>query len=210
MKVKLIHITPDVENVISYCARVSNPKNQSNYNTASKLLKYCIKHKHWSIFEMGSMCIEIETSRAIAAQILRHRSFSFQEWSQRYSDSSTLGFELYRARRQDAKNRQNSIDDLNPLVAGSFELAQQFLYNTSKVLYKGFLKMGVAKESARFLLPLNTSTRFYMHGNIRSWLHFIELRTGNGTQKEHMEIAEECKKIFIKEMPNISEALGWK
>lgn len=210
MKVKLIHSTTHAEEEIVYAARVSNPKNQNNMDTAPKLIKYLIKHKHWSPFEMASMCVEIETSRAIAAQILRHRSFSFQEFSQRYADVSDLGFELVEPRRQDTKNRQNSIADLPAEDCDWFLNTMIGIQETAKLAYNEALKRGVAKEQARFLLPLNTTTRLYMHGNVRSWVHYIDLRCANGTQKEHQEIAEECKKIFNKQFPAIAEALEWK
>ncbi len=210
MKCELVHITPSAEKQIVYCARVSNPKNQDNYKTAPKLIEYCIKNKHWSIFEMASMCIEVETSRAIAAQILRHKSMNFQEFSQRYADVSELGFEECEPRRQDEKNRQNSIDDLSSQDKMWFKDTMQNLQDQSKQAYAEALNRGIAKECARFLLPLSTTTRMYVMGNIRSWVHYIELRAANGTQLEHRMIAEECKKIFIKELPNVAKALEWK
>lgn len=203
--VKLISITPNCEKTIMYCARVSNPKNQDSDNT--KLLDYCLKHGHYSIFEMGNMVLEIKTSRAIAAQILRHRSFTFQEFSQRYAEAQD--FELYQARRQDTKNRQNSIDDLTPEEQDWFLNAQEQVILLANDLYRQALEKGIAKECARFLLPLNTSTKLYMNGSIRSWIHYIDLRTANGTQLEHAEIAEACKKIFIEQMPNIAKSKGW-
>ena len=209
MTVKLITQTPDAEKTIAYVARVSNPNNQDNENYAG-LLKYCIKHQHWSIFEQASMTLEIETTRGIAAQILRHRSFTFQEFSQRYADSTSLGdIELPELRRQDTKNRQNSTDDLDPEVVDKFNRQMITLFSSSKALYESMLKQGVAKECARFVLPLATPTRIYMTGSIRSWIHYINLRSANGTQKEHMLIAEECKKIFIEQYPTVSEALDW-
>lgn len=204
-KVDLISITPETEKHIMYCARVSNPKNQNSENI--KLLDYCINHGHWSIFEQASMTVEILTSRAISAQILRHRSFNFQEFSQRYSKSQN--FITYEARRQDRKNRQNSIDDLDENTKYWFEMAQKSLHIKCQTLYEEALSKGIAKEQARFLLPLSTETKLYMTGNIRSWIHYIDLRSGNGTQKEHQEIALKCKEIFIKELPNISKALKW-
>tara|TARA_Y100001970_G_scaffold292117_1_gene432013 strand:+ start:6651 stop:7283 length:633 start_codon:yes stop_codon:yes gene_type:complete len=209
MTVKLITQTPDAEKTIAYVARVSNPNNQDNENYAG-LLKYCIKHQHWSIFEQASMTLEIETTRGIAAQILRHRSFTFQEFSQRYAESTSLGdIELPELRRQDTKNRQNSTDDLDPEVVDKFNRQMITLFSSSKALYESMLKQGVAKECARFVLPLATPTRIYMTGSIRSWIHYINLRSANGTQKEHMLIAEECKKIFIEQYPTVSEALDW-
>lgn len=204
-KVNLISITPEAEKHIMYCARVSNPKNQNSANTS--LLHYCIKHGHWSIFEQAHMTLEITTSRGISAQLLRHRSFCFQEFSQRYSKSQD--FIIYEARRQDLKNRQNSVDNLSENTKYWFELAQKDLIAKSTALYEQALNMGIAKEQARFLLPLSTQTKLYMSGNIRSWMHYIDLRSANGTQKEHQEIALQCKEIFKKELPNISKALKW-
>lgn len=205
MKVDLISITPDAEKTVMYCARVSSP-NQENDNP--KLLSYCIKHGHWSVFEQATMTIEIQTSRAISAQILRHRSFSFQEFSQRYAAVSS--FEKYEARRQDNKNRQNSIDDMSQADKEWFEYAQEEVQKSAMWHYDEALKRGIAKEQARFLLPMSASTKLYMTGNIRSWIHYLELRCGNGTQLEHKVIADEIKKIFIQQLPIISEALGWK
>ena len=202
MKTKLISITPDAEKTIMYCARVSNPKNQDSENT--KLLDYCIKHGHWSIFEMAHMTVEITTSRAIAAQILRHRSFSFQEFSQRYAEAQE--FEIYQARSQDPKNRQNSLDDMSDYDKDWFKAAQEYIQEESIKLYKEALAKGIAKEQARFLLPLSTQTKLYMTGSIRSWMHYLDVRTGNGTQLEHMEIANEIKKIFIEQLPVIAKA----
>lgn len=204
-KVNLIHITPFCEKHIAYCARVSSP-HQDNPEY-EKLLKYCIEHGHWSIFEMGNMCIEIITSRALSAQILRHKSFSFQEFSQRYAKNNNIC--EYKARRQDLKNRQNSIDDLDQNTQDWFLHAQKRVANLSLELYNEAVSKNIAKESARFLLPLGTETKLYMNGNIRSWITYINLRTGNGTQEEHAEIARKCKEIFIKEMPVISRALVW-
>ena len=209
MTVKLVSITPDAEQTMAYIARVSNPSNQDNEKYAG-LLKYCIKHNHWSVFEQSSMSLEIETTRAIAAQILRHRSFTFQEFSQRYAASTALGdIDLPELRRQDEKNRQNSTDDLDPEMVEKFNKQMITLFSSSKALYESMLKQGVAKECARFVLPLATPTRIYMTGSIRSWIHYINLRSANGTQKEHMLIAEECKKIFIEQYPTVSEALDW-
>lgn len=211
MAVKLVSVTPDAEKTMSYCARVSNPANQDSDNYA-KLLKYCIDHKHWSIFEQAFMTLEIETTRGIAAQILRHRSFTFQEFSQRYADTSLLSNEipLFDIRRQDTKNRQNSIDDIDNLVKMKYNVLIREHFAKAKALYDSMIKDGIAKECARFVLPLATPTKLYMSGSVRNWIHYIELRSSNGTQKEHMDIANMCKDIFIKEFPTISEALTWK
>ena len=207
MKVNLITVTPDAEKHIAYCARVSNPSNQNNESIAG-LLKYCIKHQHWSIFEQAFMTLEIETTRGLAAQILRHRSFTYQEFSQRYAESTTLGdIELPELRRQDDKNRQNSIDDLDPKVVEKLNRQMNTLFSSAYSLYNQMLDEGVAKECARFVLPLATPTRLYMSGTVRSWLHYIELRTGHGTQKEHIEIASECKRIFSEQFPTIASAM---
>jgi len=208
-KVKLISVTPDAEKHIAYVARVSNPKNQNNENFAG-LLKYCIKHGHWSIFEQSFMTLEIETTRGIAAQILRHRSFTYQEFSQRYADSNLLGeVELPELRRQDSKNRQNSIDDLDPEVVEKLNKQMNTLFSSAFSLYNQMLEKGVAKECARFVLPLATPTRIYMTGSARSWIHYINLRSGHGTQKEHMDIANECKSIFVEQFPSVAEAMEW-
>ena len=194
---------------MAYIARVSNPSNQDNENFAG-LLRYCIKHQHWSVFEQSSMTLEIETTRGLAAQILRHRSFTFQEFSQRYADSNLLGeIELPELRRQDTKNRQNSIDDLDPAVVEKLEKQMNTLFSSSLALYNQMLEDGVAKECARMVLPLCTPTRIYMTGSCRSWIHYINLRSAHGTQKEHMEIAEACRKVFIEQFPSVSEALDW-
>jgi thymidylate synthase (FAD) len=206
--VELVNVSPDAEKQVAYCARVSNPNNQNNENI-SKLLKYCIDHNHWSIFEMAFMTVEINTTRGLAAQILRHRSFTFQEFSQRYADTSDLGeIPVPDLRRQDTKNRQNSIDDIDVCKKEEWEalIAQHFA--TGKHLYDLMLKDGIAKECARFVLPLATPTRLYMSGSIRSFIHYISLREKNGTQKEHIDIAKKCKKIFCQQFPIISEALG--
>jgi thymidylate synthase (FAD) len=206
MNVKLVHITPECEKHITYCARVSNPNNQDN-KEYEKLLSYCIKNNHYSIFEMVNMCLEITTSRAISAQILRHKSFSFQEFSQRYTESTE--FEDYNARKQDIKNRQNSTNDLSDEIKNWFCL-KQIENNTSALnLYKMALDKGIAKECARFLLPLSTKTKLYMNGNIRSWMHYINLRCDKSTQLEHRLIAEKCKKIFKEQLPIVSKALNW-
>jgi thymidylate synthase (FAD) len=208
--VSLVSATPDAEKHIAYCARVSNPSNQGN-DSFEGLLKYCIKHKHWSIFEQSFMTLEIETSRAIAAQVLRHRSFTFQEFSQRYADSSLLSdkIELPELRRQDTKNRQNSTDDLDPFIKQKLEMQMQTLFDSSMALYQQMLESGVAKECSRMVLPLAVGTRLYMSGSLRSWMHYIDLRASNGTQKEHMIIAEGCKKIFCEQFPIIGAALEW-
>ena len=209
MTVKLVSVTPDAEQLMAYIARVSNPSNQDNEKYAG-LLKYCIKHNHWSVFEQSTMTLEIETTRAIAAQILRHRSFTFQEFSQRYAASTALGeIDLPELRRQDAKNRQNSTDDLDPEIADKFERQMITLFSSSKALYESMLKQGVAKECARMVLPLCTPTRIYMTGSCRSWIHYINLRSAHGTQKEHMVIAEACRKVFTEQFPAVSEALEW-
>ena len=209
MTVKFISITPDAEKTMAYIARVSNPKNQDNENF-SGLLRYCIKHQHWSVFEQSSMTLEIETTRGIAAQILRHRSFTYQEFSQRYADSNLLGnIELPELRRQDSKNRQNSIDDLEPEMVEKFNRQMNTLFSSAFGLYNQMLEAGIAKECARFVLPLATPTRIYMTGSCRSWIHYINLRSAHGTQKEHMDIANGCKKIFVENFPSVSEALEW-
>jgi len=209
MTVTLVSITPDAEQTMAYIARVSNPSNQDNEKYAG-LLKYCIKHNHWSVFEQSSMTLEIETTRAIAAQILRHRSFTFQEFSQRYAASTALGdIPLPELRRQDTKNRQNSIDDLNDFVTQKLQMQMQTLFNSATALYNQMLEEGVAKECARMVLPLCTPTRIYMTGSCRSWIHYINLRSAHGTQKEHMDIAEGCRKVFTEQFPAVSEALEW-
>jgi thymidylate synthase (FAD) len=209
MSVKLISVTPDAEKLMAYCARVSNPNNQDNDNYA-KLLAYCIKNKHWSIFEMASMGLEMNTTRGIAAQILRHRSFNFQEFSQRYADTTLLAEEipLFELRRQDDKNRQNSIDDMSDEIRYKWNSKIREHFSKAKALYDGMIADGIAKECARFILPLATPTRLYVYGNIRSWITYIALREKHGTQKEHMIIAKECKRIFSEEFPIITESLG--
>jgi len=208
-KVALIVVTPNAEKTMAYVARVSNPKNQENEDF-SGLIKYCIKNEHWSVFEQAYMTLEIETTRGIAAQILRHRSFTFQEFSQRYADSTQLGeIPVPELRRQDTKNRQNSINDLPEKISREFERKIQEHFENSLNLYESMLKEGVAKECARFVLPLATPTKIYMSGSCRSWIHYINLRSGHGTQKEHMEIAENCKNIFQEKFPTVSKALGW-
>lgn len=203
----LLNELPDAgpEQLVMYCARVSNPTNQTSGKTG--LLKYCLEHGHVSIFEMANMVFEIETSRAIAAQILRHRSFSFQEFSQRYAAAQSI--EVYQARSQDNKNRQNSIDDMSDENKQWFLDAQKQHNDSALNLYQQALDRGIAKEQARFLLPLSTTTKLYMNGSLRSWIHYLQLRCGNGTQKEHQEIALEIRKQFCQELPIIGEALGW-
>ena len=210
MNVSLVSVSPDAEKHMAYCARVSNPNNQENDNYAG-LLKYCIKHQHWSIFEQAFMTLEINTTRGLAAQILRHRSFTFQEFSQRYADTKLLetNIPLPELRRQDTKNRQNSIDDISEAQSKMLLGRIQNYFNEGLDLYNELLREGIAKECARFVLPLATPTRIYMSGSVRSWIHYIELRSGHGTQKEHMDIANDCKSIFIKRFPTVSEALGW-
>lgn len=206
--VKLISVTPDAEKTIAYIARVSSP-HQDNPEIAG-LLKYMIREGHWSPFEMANMVLEIRTSRAIAPQIIRHKSFHFQEFSQRYAEVGSESYIIYLPRRQDEKNRQNSIDDLNEATQTAFIEAQKAVANISFAYYKWALERGIAKECARFLLPLNTETKLYMNGTLRSWIHYIQLRSSeHGAQKEHSDIAAECKKIFIKQFPVISEALEW-
>ena len=210
MNVSLVSVSPDAEKHMAYCARVSNPNNQDNDNYAG-LLRYCIKHQHWSIFEQAFMTLEINTTRGLAAQILRHRSFTFQEFSQRYADTNLLdtNIPLPELRRQDTKNRQNSIDDI-PEDQSKMLLGRiQNYFNEGLDLYNELLREGIAKECARFVLPLATPTRIYMSGSVRSWVHYIDLRSGHGTQKEHMDIANACKSIFTEQFPTVSEALEW-
>ena len=207
-QVKLIHSTPDGDNLIAYMARVSNPANQNNTETSSKLISYLIKHKHWSPLEMVNMCVEINTTRSISAQILRHRSFSFQEFSQRYAavlDDPVIPD----LRRQDTKNRQNSIDDLDPYTKQELQLKARFIYDQSMMLYDEMLGAGVAKECARDVLPLSSPTRMYMNGTLRSWVHYCDLRCANGTQLEHKIIADQCKELIIQQFPMVAEACGY-
>ena len=209
-KVCLVSVTPDAEKTIGYIARVSNPKNQENPNVAG-LLKYCIKHGHWSVFEQATMTLEISTTRAIAAQILRHRSFTFQEFSQRYADASQLDnrIPMFELRRQDNKNRQNSIDDVDEYTKQRYEILVQKHFDEAMDLYKKMVDDGIAKECARFVLPLATPTKIYMTGNLRNWIHYIQLREKNGTQLEHKRIADIVKTHFICQFPIISSALDW-
>ena len=207
--VQLISLTPDAEKTMAYIARVSNPKNQDN-DDYSKLLSYCIKHEHWSVFEQSFMTLQIETNRGIAAQILRHRSFTFQEFSQRYADSSQLGnIPLPELRRQDFKNRQNSIADLSDEIKQRFNQKIAAHFKEASVLYEELLSEGIAKECARFVLPLATPTRIYMSGSCRSWIHYIHLRSAYGTQEEHKNIALNCKSIFKESFPIVSKSLDW-
>jgi thymidylate synthase (FAD) len=198
---------PTADELMAYVARVSNPKNQGNLDTMPKLLGYCANHKHWSVFEQADLTVEIQTSRAIAQQILRHRSFTFQEFSQRYAEA--LDFELYEARGQDSKNRQNSLDNMEPKTKEYFAAVQQEVWEKSYALYNVLLASGVAKECARFILPLNTATTIYMKGNVRSWIHYIDLRTMPGVQKEHRDIAVAIKGVFKEYYPLTTEAIGW-
>ena len=208
-KVELISLTPDAEKTMAYIARVSNPKNQNN-DDYSRLLSYCIKHEHWSVFEQSFMTLQIETNRGIAAQILRHRSFTFQEFSQRYADSSQLGnIPIPELRRQDLKNRQNSIPDLPIELKERFEKRIESHFQDGSKLYEELLTAGIAKECARFVLPLATPTKIYMTGSCRSWIHYINLRSAHGTQEEHKSIALNCKTIFIQSFPIVSKSLGW-
>jgi thymidylate synthase (FAD) len=199
----------DVQELVAFCARVSNPSNQFNTDTSEKLIKYLIKHQHWSPLEMVSACLEIETTRDIARQILRHRSFSFQEFSQRYADpTKDLSFVLREARLQDTKNRQNSVENDNPAIAAWWEERQKRVINEAKEAYEWAILNGIAKEQARAVLPEGlTVSRLYMSGTIRSWIHFIELRSANGTQKEHQEVARECAKVIAEVFPLANELL---
>ena len=208
MNVQLVWATPNAEEMITRMARVSAPKNQDNMDTAPRLLKYLIKHKHWSPFEMANMTVEIETTRAISPQILRHRSFSFQEFSQRYADTSELGSAVIpHLRRQDQKNRQNSIDDLSADVVANYYRRISELYEDAEHLYREMVSNGIAKECARAILPLSTQTRLFMNGTIRSWIHYLQLRESNGTQLEHHQIAREIKRIFCEQFHIIGEAV---
>lgn len=199
------------QEVITYVARVSNPHNQENYRTSSGLLKYCIQHAHWSIFETAFMTLEVNTNRGIAAQVLRHRSFTFQEFSQRYADTKLLDqtIPIPDLRKQDKKNRQNSTNDLPPGMVEDYQKKIESHFEAGMALYNNLLDNGVAKECARFVLPLSTPTRIYMTGSCRSWIHYINLRTAHGTQAEHMELAENCKSVFTQVFPDIAEALEW-
>lgn len=207
MTVELVHATVNAEELITKMARVSAPNNQNNMDTAPRLLKYLIEHKHWSPFEMANMCVEIQTTRGISAQILRHRSFSFQEFSQRYADVTLIGSaEIPQLRRQDSKNRQNSVDDLDAEQVGNYYRRIGQLYAEAEDLYRDMVSNGVAKECARNILPMSTRTRLYMNGTLRSWMHYIQLREAHGTQLEHQVIAKKIKSIFVKQFPIIAEA----
>jgi thymidylate synthase (FAD) len=208
--IKLISVTPDAEKTMAYVARVSNPKNQDNEKFAG-LLRYCIQHGHWSVFEQAHMTVEINTTRGLAAQILRHRSFTFQEFSQRYADVSFIREEIPipELRRQDDKNRQNSIDDVDPQTIEKYNKKMRKQFDMAIDLYKEMLRDGIAKECARFVLPLATPTRLYMTGSVRSWIHYIDLRSAHGTQKEHIDVVEGIRNIFKKQFPTVSEALQW-
>ena len=209
MNVKLITVTPNAEETMGYVARVSNPNNQDNPKVAG-LLGYCIKHQHWSVFEQAHMTLEIETTRGIAAQILRHRSFTYQEFSQRYANTNMLGkIEVPDLRSQDDKNRQNSIDDIPQAQKARLQGQIERYFAEGLDLYNELIREGIAKECARFVLPLATPTRIYMTGSVRSWIHYIDLRSAHGTQKEHMDIAEACRQIFIEQFPIVSTALNW-
>ena len=209
MNVKLITVTPNAEETMGYVARVSNPNNQDNPKVAG-LLGYCIKHQHWSVFEQAHMTLEIETTRGIAAQILRHRSFTYQEFSQRYANTNMLGkIEVPDLRSQDDKNRQNSIDDIPQAQKARLQGQIERYFAEGLDLYNELIREGIAKECARFVLPLATPTRIYMTGSVRSWIHYIDLRSAHGTQKEHMDIAEACRQIFIEQFPIVSTALDW-
>ena len=208
--IKLVSVTPDAEKTMAYVARVSNPKNQDNEKFAG-LLRYCIQHGHWSVFEQAHMTVEINTTRGLAAQILRHRSFTYQEFSQRYADVSFIreDIPLPELRSQDEKNRQNSIDDVDPAIVEKYNVEMRKHFDQGIDLYKKMLRDGIAKECARFVLPLATPTRLYMTGSVRSWIHYITLRSAHGTQKEHMDLVENVRKVFIEQFPTVSEALEW-
>ena len=210
MMVKLVSATPDAEQHMGYVARVSNPKNQDNPNV-SGLLKYCIQHGHWSVFEQAFMTVEINTTRGLAAQILRHRSFTFQEFSQRYADTNLLDsvIPVPDLRSQDNKNRQNSNDDIPQEKKEEYQALIARHFSEAMDLYNALLQEGVAKECARFVLPLATPTRIYMTGSVRSWIHYIDLRSAHGTQKEHMDVVEEVRRIFTEQFPVVAEALDW-
>ena len=209
-QIKLVSVTPDAEKTIAYVARVSNPANQENEKFAG-LLKYCIQHGHWSVFEQAFMTLEINTTRGLAAQILRHRSFTYQEFSQRYQDVSHIreDIPLPELRSQDLKNRQNSVDDVSQAIVNKYNARMRKHFDASIDLYKEMLHDGIAKECARFVLPLATPTRLYMTGSVRYWIHYIELRSAHGTQKEHMDLVENVRKVFVQQFPVVSEALDW-
>ena len=205
---KLISITPNAEDQIAYCARVSNPKNQENHDTAPRLLRYCITNNHWSPFEMANMVVEVTTTRSIAPQILRHRSFSFQEFSQRYADTAVLGNAgVPELRFQDTKTRQHSIKDDHGNLSHAYGARLQTHMAMAQALYQDMLDGGVAKECAREVLPLATPTKLFMNGTIRSWLHYVNLRCGNGTQKEHRVIAEQVRTLMQEQLPSVAYAM---
>jgi len=208
--IKLVSVTPDAEKHMAYVARVSNPNNQDNDKFAG-LLKYCIQHGHWSVFEQAFMTVEINTTRGLAAQILRHRSFTFQEFSQRYADTNLLDsvIPVPDLRSQDSKNRQNSNDDIPQEKKEEYQALIARHFSEAMDLYNALLQEGVAKECARFVLPLATPTRIYMTGSVRSWVHYIDLRSAHGTQKEHMDVVAEIRKIFSEQFPTVAEALDW-
>jgi thymidylate synthase (FAD) len=208
--IKLVSVTPNAEQHMAYVARVSNPKNQGNEKFAG-LLKYCIQHGHWSVFEQAFMTVEINTTRGLAAQILRHRSFTFQEFSQRYADTNLLDsmIAVPDLRSQDSKNRQNSNDDIPQEKKEEYQALIARHFSDAMDLYNALLQEGVAKECARFVLPLATPTRIYMTGSVRSWVHYIDLRSAHGTQKEHMDVVAEIRKIFSEQFPTVAEALEW-
>ena len=210
MTVKFVSVTPDAEKTMAYIARVSNPKNQNNDKFAG-LLSYCIKHGHWSVFEQAHMTLEIQTTRGLGAQILRHRSFTFQEFSQRYADTNLLDsvIPVPDLRSQDLKNRQNSNDDIPQEKKEEYQALIARHFSEAMDLYNALLQEGVAKECARFVLPLATPTRIYMTGSCRSWIHYINLRSAHGTQKEHMDVVAEIRKIFAEQFPTVAEALDW-
>lgn len=213
MSVKLISITKPMidgaesaEQLMAYCARVSNPANQANHQTADRLLRYCAKHGHWSVFEMADMCVEIRTTRAIAAQILRHRSFTFQEFSQRYSQVSE-GIISTEARGQDTKNKQNSLENIPAEDKEWFTAAQAEVAAVAEQAYQEAIERGIAKECARMLLPLNTATTLYMKGSVRSWIHYLNVRLDPATQKEHREVAAGIQAILLEQFPTVKDVL---
>ena len=209
-QIKFVSVTPDAEKTMAYVARVSNPKNQDNEKFAG-LLRYCIQHGHWSVFEQAHMTVEINTTRGLAAQILRHRSFTYQEFSQRYQDVSHIreDIPLPELRSQDLKNRQNSVDDVDAVIVEKYNGKMKKHFDAAIDLYKEMLHDGIAKECARFVLPLATPTRLYMTGSVRSWIHYITLRSAHGTQKEHMDLVENVRNLFIQQFPTVSEAVDW-
>ena len=202
-------LTKNAQEVLSYTARVSNPGNQLNFDTSAKLLQYCVHHQHWSVFEHAYMTLEVNTNRAIASQLLRHRSFTFQEFSQRYADPLELDLDIPDIRSQNTKNRQSSLDNFSNQEKSRIQQNIRDYFEDGKNLYKRLIAKGVAKECARFVLPLSTRTRLYVTGSCRSWIHYIQLRTGNGTQLEHQLVAKECREIFIDQFPDVAIALGW-